>query len=322
MDIKRSKKTKTKGAFTLVELLVVIAIIGILIALLLPAVQAAREAARRMQCSGNMKQTALALHNYASAVGTFPPGGITEGPCCSAKSGTNWAICILPYIEQQDLFDRYDQDAFNEDDINAPVRETRVSVYTCPSDLETDTLVEPDSHLMTGGMPIFYARGSYRACCGRSDGASAWWDVVQPTQQGSKFPLPPSWRGAFCAVGYNNYKEVAFRDISDGTSTTLMLGEHATTNPVGRRTVWARSFGPYNKSEVVADSRTLIGDVQTCYDLGGSWTCERMWGSFHPGGLQFAMCDGSVHWVSLDIDMNLLAEMATISGSEVITFQE
>jgi len=114
------------GGFTLVELLVVIAIIGILIALLLPAVQAAREAARRAQCQNNLKQIALALHNYHQAVGSFPPGKITEGRCCDRPSMITWTISILPYLEQQALYDRYDQTKFNEDPANQFVREAMV----------------------------------------------------------------------------------------------------------------------------------------------------------------------------------------------------
>lgn len=306
-------------AFTLVELLVVITIIGILIALLLPAVQAAREAARRLQCGNNLKQMALALHNYATAAGSFPPGGVTEGPCCSTKSGTTWTICILPYIEQQALFDQYDQNAFNEDDVNAPVREAVVEAYVCPSDQNTRQVQVPDVLDMTGGQEIRYQRGSYRGCCGRNEPSvtGAWWDVVQSSHAFGNFPIPGTWRGVFYSIGQTNFSTVAFRDIRDGTSNTLLVGEHATIDPAGRRTFWARTFGAWNKSTVVADSRTLIGDFQACVDLGGSWSCKRMWGSFHPGGLQFALCDGSVRFVSESVDMNLLADTASIAGGEV-----
>ena len=318
-----SISSKSTSGFTLVELLVVIAIIGILIALLLPAVQAAREAARRMQCSSNMKQIALGVHNYASAARTFPPGGITEGPCCNTKSGTTWTICILPYIEQQGLYDRYNQDAFNEDLVNAEVRETFVPTYVCPTDQNIDEDVVPYFVDVVTNDNIRYQRGSYRGCSGRGDPtAGAWWSIVQPYHAGKNFPLPASWRGVFYSVGYNNFKEVSFDEITDGTSSTLMIGEHATINPEERRTLWARTFGAWNKSTVVVDSRTLIGDVQMCTDLGGSWSCQRMWGSFHPGGLQFARCDGSVHFVDLNVDMNLLADMASISAGEVVQSQQ
>ena len=159
--------SRQRYGFTLVELLVVIAIIAILIALLLPAVQAAREAARRSQCSNNLKQIALAVHGYHDVFNEFPPGGITVGPCCNTRSHSTWTISILPYLEALNLFDQYDQDAFNEDAVNAPVRETHLATYICPSDLETDKLEVPESLDMTGGSAIHYARGSYRGCSGR-----------------------------------------------------------------------------------------------------------------------------------------------------------
>src|SRR3989304_5587049 len=101
-------------AFTLVELLVVIAIIGVLVALLLPAVQAAREAARRMQCGNNLKQIGLAMHNYADANKKFAPGNITDGDCCGTLSHITWPISILPYVEQSALSERYNYSLRNE----------------------------------------------------------------------------------------------------------------------------------------------------------------------------------------------------------------
>ena len=125
-----SRQIRTARAFTLVELLVVIAIIGILVALLLPAIQTAREAARRTQCSNNLKQMGLAAHNYHDTFNCFPPGAITDGPCCGAKSRINWAIALLPYMEQSTLYDDYDHDANNEDPSNDPVRRPRLQPGT------------------------------------------------------------------------------------------------------------------------------------------------------------------------------------------------
>jgi len=113
---------------------------------LLPAVQAAREAARRSQCQSNAKQIALAVVNYSDThAGELPTGGITNGPCCGTKSKESWSILILPYLEQQNLYDLYDFDAFNEDEVNWPVLQTIIPAYLCPSDEETDTLERPQS---------------------------------------------------------------------------------------------------------------------------------------------------------------------------------
>src|SRR5437899_6136076 len=104
-----------RPGFTLIELLVVIAIIGVLVGLLLPAVQKVRETANRMTCQNNLKQIGLAVHNYHDANRTFPPGGVTNGPCCGTKSGATWAIYLLPYLEQENLYKLYDFTKANED---------------------------------------------------------------------------------------------------------------------------------------------------------------------------------------------------------------
>src|SRR6476620_658264 len=115
--MQRTRSSSLRRAFTLVELLVVIAIIGVLVALLLPAVQQAREAARRMSCNNNLKQIAIALHNHHDVKGSFPPGGMNTGhngtPCY-----TTWSIEILPFMEQQALYQQYDQTQLNTASVN------------------------------------------------------------------------------------------------------------------------------------------------------------------------------------------------------------
>src|SRR5438105_1538075 len=111
--------------FTLIELLVVIAIIAVLIGLLLPAVQKVREAANRMSCQNNLKQIGLALHNYHDTNSRFPPGGVTNGQCCSTPSGPTWTIYLLPYIEQDNLYKQYDFTIPNEGNADPKQREAK-----------------------------------------------------------------------------------------------------------------------------------------------------------------------------------------------------
>lgn len=299
---------RPRAAFTLVELLVVITIIGILIALLLPAVQAAREAARRMQCGNNLKQIALALHNYHQALGSFPPGGITEGLPWT-KSLICWSISILPYLEHQSLYDKYDMNAYNEDPANKELREAFVSIYACPSESGVRDL---DTPATGSGSSVVYRRGSYRCMTGRSDG-TGFWDCNWNSH------LPRRWRGVLHTVGTDNLTTESFASIRDGSSTTLMIGEWGTVSHPKRRTFWAYTYAYYNASGAVPQSRTLLADYDKCVavgGIGGSNPCKRGSGSFHPGGFHFALCDGSVHFISASIDMELFCQLATIVGGE------
>jgi len=295
--------------FTLVELLVVIAIIAMLVTLLLPAVQAAREAARKTQCSNNLKQMGLAVLNYHSANGEFPPGGITEGPCCNTKSRHCWTISILPFVEEQSLYDRYDFDVFNEDPQNEFVRQAIVPIYHCPSEPSATQLDQPESG---PGNNLLYRRGSYRCMSGRVLGPERYWDRDNE--------LPRHWRGVMHVVGVSNLKPEKIKNIIDGTSKTLAIGEMATVTHKRRRTFWAYSYLGYNTSVATTQSRSLLVDYDRCVEVGGPGgqnPCERGWGGFHSGVLLFALCDGSVRNVNISIDMNVFVAIATISGEEV-----
>ncbi len=300
--------------FTLVELLVVIAIIGILIALLLPAVQSAREAARRMQCSSNLKQIGVALHAYHAALGCFPPGGITEGPCCSTRSGISWSISILPYLEQQMVYDKYNPDLPNEHPAHAFVRESKIPPYICPTEQETEILARPESG---PGSHLNYRRGSYRCMGGKTDG-TGWWDNNQnECDKAGGFPI--EWRGVLHTVGTNGLTCDSVDDITDGTSHTLAVGEMASFTHGSRRTFWAYTYTSYNASAATPQTRTLLVDYDRCVrygGVGGSNPCKRGWGSFHPGGIGFLICDGSVQFILSEIDMNLYCDLSTIAGNE------
>ena len=159
---------KTRSAFTLVELLVVIAIIGVLVALLLPAVQAAREAARRMQCTNNLKQMGLALQNYHSAHQQFPPGALIEGACCSEPSKTGWSLEILPFMENQSLYSLYKPGLTIGHIDHKELREAVAPGYACPSDLPQELLIPDSGQEAKWGLKREFRTGSYRANTGRT----------------------------------------------------------------------------------------------------------------------------------------------------------
>jgi prepilin-type N-terminal cleavage/methylation domain-containing protein/prepilin-type processing-associated H-X9-DG protein len=348
---------KRRG-FTLVELLVVIAIIGILVALLLPAIQAAREAARRSQCQNNMKQLGVGLLNYESSNRSFPPGGITEGPL-GVQSGAGWSIFILPYIEEQGLFDKYDFDEPNEFAIdldkdqrdNRFVRETDVKAFDCPTDEETELNDFPASG---PGSNVRYNRGSYRGNAGLfTIQNQAFWDSSsqQPVQKlaGERGPLPgigPLYMNPWAKTNRilipNKWcvtEPTKLKDITDGTATTVLLGEKAhialpdTIAPIDpdaverarrRRTFWAYTYTSYQRSLTFLQTRSIISDYTRCMNIGGAEDeepCKRSWGSLHPSGFNVTMCDGSVQFISDSIDIFVFGAMSTIAAGEIVQQQ-
>jgi prepilin-type N-terminal cleavage/methylation domain-containing protein len=314
-------KQRILAGFTLVELLVVIGIIGVLVALLLPAVQAAREAARRASCVNNLKQMGLALHGYHDAHGTLPPGGIMEGPCCETKSHTSWTIAILPFVEEDAVYARYVQAAFNEDTVNAPVREALIDVFTCPSEPDARSLRNRESG---PGMALLWAPGSYRAMTGLSADGNWWGNFL-----GGMPRLPISFRGPLHTVGNPGpahgdvLSTVRFSEISDGLSKTIAIGERSVElnddEHHRRRTAWAYSYGSYNKSGVYLQSRMFLRDVDACIAVGGQGgedPCKQGWSSFHENGSFFANCDGAVQFLTTDVDLMIFASQSTIAGAD------
>lgn len=299
------------AAFTLVELLVTIAIIGVLVALLLPAVQAAREAARRISCSNNLKQVGLGFQNYHDTCLSFPPGGVTLGACCNSPSFESWPILLLPYLENNNLAQQYDFKQTNEAPENEVFRETRNNLFSCPSEPQPGQLLKPESG---PGNTLEYRTGSYRGVGGKSDG-SGWWDSYPQYQT-----LPLEWRGVLHLVdgrGVLTCEKIA--NVTDGTSNTWLVGEYSTRTRPRRKTFWAYSYGSYNRSDCVAQSRTLLNDYDRCAAIAGpglEQACNRGWGSFHDGVIQFLLVDGSVRPLSTNVDMSIFADLATIGGGE------
>jgi len=321
------KASQCRTAFTLVELLVVITILGILVGLLMPAVQAAREAARRSACTNNLKQIGLALQGYHTARQSFPFGNFndTAGNCPGMGEPTvsfstqygNWAIAILPYLEQQNLFDRYDVRYANTAPENRIVRETVVAAYVCPSDFDARTPAVPATG-PAARLGSLYAPGSYRAMSGRSDDGVNFLDseMMMQYQRKSRGPIHAVYRNTAWRYGVENIDA-----IRDGTSNTLLVGESTTLTNRGYRTFWAYSFAYYSLSGATAQTRTLWGDYDRAVAAGGDGgdiPCKRGWGGCHPGGVNFALCDGSVRFLSTSIDMNLFCSLATIQGGELV----
>ena len=314
-----------RRGFTLVELLVVIAIIGILIAMLLPAVQAAREAARRSQCLNNLKQLAIALHNYHDKQKSFPPSsvwraGVNPETKNNASLSENWVILILPELEQQPLYKRFDLTQFITAGANQPARSTVLSVMTCPSDGYNRNPFNGSANGGTNQMGDGWARGNYAANAG---GGSILNNGMTSGQ---------GWQAtSICGVMGAN-QSLSLAGVTDGSSNTILLGEiRAGICAFDGRGVWAMSggcpsalwaqcvgddIGP-NCNQLYADDTLACPAIQD--SVGGPQALAKMgmpcsrddWPNFqqttrsqHPGGVLVALCDGSVRFLSDYIDIS------------------
>jgi prepilin-type N-terminal cleavage/methylation domain-containing protein/prepilin-type processing-associated H-X9-DG protein len=309
-----SWRQPARAAFTLIELLVVIAIIAILIGLLLPAVQKVRDAAARIQCSNNLHQIGVAMHSYHDANSTFPSGHqVRAGDLYYA----NWAILLLPFVEQQNLFNQYDNTVVNEHANNRLVRTSFVPVYACPSDLNNGKVLTPATAAgnVSGAQ---YMSGSYRGMGGVScTGFDQWGGYASETTL--LMSRCPGMRGLLHTDGVTGLAPERMSNVSDGTSTTLMVGERTTRTTLTRGTFWADSFNLYSISGAYPDSATLLNDYDACGRVASDIAqCKYGWGSFHNAGINFVFCDGHVSTISTRINMTVFVGMATIGNGEVI----
>jgi prepilin-type N-terminal cleavage/methylation domain-containing protein/prepilin-type processing-associated H-X9-DG protein len=297
-------------AFTLIELLVVIAVTGILIALLLPAVQKVREAANRTECANNVKQWALAHHNHHEAFGALPYGA-------KYSPRQTWVPYLLPFIEQGNLFKSFDPAANWHDlpfgtttsNLSAPIC-TRVSTYYCPSD-RVGALWTADSY--------YRARGNYVVC---------WGNAVSP-HAGSAGPKDFGVFGFGSGVGIIPYQS-RFADVTDGLSSTLLLSEvilpRNDTDLDSRGSIYGDLFaqaGAYFMTFTPPNSGTDLETTFSCVStpeapcLPGFNSSRTSARSRHPGGVNAALSDGSVRFVFSGVATATWSALGTRAGGEV-----
>ncbi len=342
------KSKKIRHGFTLVELLVVIAIIGILVAMLLPAVQSAREAARRSHCQNKLKQIGLACLSHESVHGNLPAGvegknlfNDDDSPGSKQEVGMSWGIAILPYIEEQQTYDLFDfsgnnnylTDTINSSGVtNREAGQNSLSIYVCPNDIYA---IEP---FFAHG--VEWAASSYRAVAGSIDvanqgGGYVWWDRLNANNVGIQGRKEYSdYRGALVASNKRiSMAPTRLSQITDGTSKSALVGEFHPGEGAIRRNVWASGWRYHNKGHFIRDGlgRSSIYRTSTTEEcrksarevppgLGGEPSlCFRSFSTVHAGGIiQFVYCDGSIHSIRDVIDDDVYLALGTIAGEEVI----
>jgi len=327
--------SKNRSAFTLVELLVVIAIIGILISMLLPAVQQVREAARRIQCGNNMRQISLSLFNYESAHMQFPSAGQAKRGGSGSDAGDNVFFTdrgelesfgnaapavqsyILPFIEQNNVYDlfnlrfRYDIDPSQpEAPTNQQAAKSVIPAFICPSTARSsDTDAEG------------YGFTDYSAPV-----------TVRPGLSGD--PDQPRFK---CVLNGDSRRRIG--SITDGTSNTIAMAEDAGRadvatggfmvikteqmaggTPADRRSwAWADPDNAFNVDKLVNNSQSPVGGPPGCtWDIVNCGPNEETF-SFHPGGANAALADGSVHFVSAEVSAQVFAALMSKNGGEVVS---
>ncbi len=346
----KSVPTRSRPGFTLIELLVVIAIIGVLIALLLPAVQSAREAARRAQCTNNLKQIGLALYNYESSNGAMPPPKIRSGTCQNAyvSGSSNGTLLnttafamILGHMEQAPLLNAYNFSQPSSNDawggygsaptglsvlagnciVNTTVVGSLVASYWCPSDQMPSV-----ENYGVGGTGPYNMINARRSNYGTATGQYTEYNCLTPTT-----PRPPVDRAMF-------YSDNATRlqDVKDGLSNTVMIGEKSTQTINWCSSFWY--FGPYWGSGTHTSTHLVVWPPSSTLapkstpnaawgNQDGTLSCEQykrgsyawVMSSYHPGGINVCMGDGSVRFIKDSINPFTWYALQTIRMGEVVS---
>lgn len=306
-----------RRGFTLVELLVVIAIIGILVALLLPAVQAAREAARRTECNNNLKQLGLALHNHHDILKTLPPGGqddVTVLPVGNPRTffqGTTWLVFILPYNEQNNLYNKYNIQLAYTNAANLAIGNVKVPGYMCPSGV---TFESGNSSEATGGQRNYTTH--YYGVMGPTGTATINGATITYTTSSSGNSLW-SHHGVLGYYHENSSPKFMARlaDITDGTSNTILVAERSKKEPgtLNSYRSWIRGC-----NGGCGACKNITNPINATDYNGSSNFNDISFGSNHPGGANFGLADGSVKFLSQTIDMNIYKGLGSRNMNEVV----
>jgi prepilin-type N-terminal cleavage/methylation domain-containing protein len=326
--MKLLREIRARSGFTLVELLVVIAIIGILIALLLPAVNAAREAARKLECKNNLKQVMMALIAYENANKIFPAGrdgcdGNVGKPGNECKTlplnrqkvhGASGFVYILPFIEQRPLFDLQGKTAMVwwEDENwrsfpgSVKVVGTVVKTYRCPSS-GINPIVPPAFRApgSKGNAPGYYHDESFPVALGS-------YALCQGTHGSNQYSASGTYVKFFNTGVFQYGHRIKLKDIKDGLSTTFFVGEVTNENMSGSSNTWTcggRLEDSMRSTEVILNSPIYTPGA----DVGQGYNLEEngVFSSNHPGGAQFGLGDGHIAWISDNINLNTYRALAT-----------
>jgi len=314
-----------EGGFTLVELLVVIAIIGVLVALLLPAIQAAREAARRAHCVNNLKQYALATHLHHDQKKFYPqyhaaviPAGKSEADYSYGWGGPLWTISILPFIEEQPLFDTFNKKVKTNDPSNTQCVNKIIPTYVCPSNVTAANPIFTDRTDAGGHNPTTALGLYYAVCMGPTETDACPFCPVGATGSADNYCCQAKgwgWRDysgniADSSTGMfgRNMGKRKFKQVTDGLTNTFLIGE-TLPEECGYQSAFANNFS-------LTGTTIPLNTFEKCPGPPGCASRGCGFKSPHPGGCHFAMADSSVHFVNETIDYRIYNELGTRAGGE------
>jgi prepilin-type N-terminal cleavage/methylation domain-containing protein/prepilin-type processing-associated H-X9-DG protein len=301
---------KVLRGFTLVELLVVIAIIGSLIALLLPAIQAAREAARRTSCVSNLKQIGLAVQTHHDSLKHYPTGRTRFD-----QYGVSWAYMLLPYLEMNTVYQSYNKTARVDDAKNSPAMRTPIEVYACPSRRTAAADRDFDNNDTPPVVRAAAALGDYAACAG-IDYMNGTLQSSNSADNGIKMDTRPELNESGAIFSFSKTQE---RFVTDGLSNTICIGEkHKPQTPANANPDMLH-YAQGDNAFLAGDSpRTIFAGTGQGIATGPDDGAATKFGSEHNGLTHFQFLDGHVRGIKNDVDFQVLNWLGAIGDDQVI----